>query len=136
MSEIEIDDKVKASQSIYSLDSKELMRVKPVRNPAIDWKTGDQNLVVITVKKKEKPVEKIVGKIFPIPKIKRIRLDEVGSFVWRLCNGETTIKSIVDKLIKEYKLTQREAYVSLLSYLRTLSSRNLIYFVMPHKKKK
>ena len=118
---------------VLSMDNKTLMGVKPVRNPALDWRTEENETVIITVKRKEKTLEKIFGKIFPIPKFKRIRLDEVGSFVWKLCNGENTIDTIIKKLSSEYKLTKREALVSLLSYLRTLSSKNLIYFVVPQK---
>jgi hypothetical protein len=50
-------------------------------------------------------------------------LDEVGSFVWNLCDGEHPVSALVEALVERYKLGKREAEVSLTTYLKQLGKR-------------
>ena len=108
----------------------------------IEWEKNEKGeiKIVIPLKKLKKKMgsgkkaprrASILSKIFPEPEEKRIRLDEAGSLVWELCDGEKTVKEIVDSLCERYKLLPREAELSLSSYLRSLSQRGLIGFIIP-----
>ena len=72
-----------------------------------------------------------MSKIFPEPEEKRIRLDQIGSIVWELCDGKRTVKEIVDFICEKYKLLPRETEVSLSTYLNSLVKRGLIGFIVP-----
>lgn len=72
-----------------------------------------------------------VGKF--IPDDKQVELEPVGAFVWNLCDGKRSVKSIVDALQKEYKITKVEAEASLLAFLESLLKRKYIALEMPKK---
>jgi len=130
----------KKKQKAPSLSRSEFLRLRPMRNPAIEWKKDEEGKIklIIPLKKRTKDEKKAASKradffskLFPEPKEKRIQLDEVGSIVWELCDGEKTAKEIVDHLCQKYKLLPREAEVPLSSYLNTLAKRGLIGFILP-----
>ena len=70
-----------------------------------------------------------------LPKSRVVALDEVGSFVWERCDGQNTVNSIVNALCSKYKLTRKEAEMSLLAYFRQLGKRGIIGFAVPKKAK-
>ena len=121
----------------------DFLRIKPVRSPIVEWEkneNGEINIVIPIKKIREKMESEkkerrkrtgFLSKIFPEPEEKRIQLDKIGSIVWELCDGERTVKEIVDYLYENYKLLPREAEVSLSSYLNSLAKRGLIGFILP-----
>lgn len=62
------------------------------------------------------------------PIYRQIELDEIGSFVWRLCDGSHTIADIAKALQQCYQLSRREAFASLSEFLNQLQKRGLIKF--------
>ena len=124
------------------ISREDFLRLKPMRNPIVKWKKDDKGRIRITVplmKPSERREEKITSKIINLlakllpepPKEKHIQLDEIGSVVWELCDGEKTTKDIVDYLCEKYKLLPREAEIPLGSYLNKLAERGLIGFILP-----
>ena len=53
-------------------------------------------------------------------------LDEIGSLVWELCDGEHSVRHIVRALAERYKLHRKEAEVSVVAYLRMLAKKRFI----------
>ena len=124
------------------ISRKDFLRLKPMRNPVVKWKKDDKGRIRITVplmKPSERREEKVSSKIINLlakllpepPKEKHIQLDEIGSVVWELCDGEKTTKDIIDYLCQKYKLLPREAEIPLGSYLNKLAERGLIGFILP-----
>ena len=118
----------------------DFLRLKPVRNPMVEWKRDEEGKVRITIPLKklssqdEGRKRRRIGlllRFFPEPKEKRIQLDEIGSDVWELCDGERTVKDIVDHLCEKYKLLPMEVEVPLNRYLDSLVKRGLIGFILP-----
>lgn len=109
----------------------EFGRLKPVRNPVVEWQTSGEHHVEVTVRRPKSARSDVAAKIFVVPEKKKYKLDEIGTFVWGLCDGEHTCKEIVDSLCRKYKYLRREAELSLMSYMQTLSSRNLVGFAKP-----
>ena len=62
----------------------------------------------------------------PVPTSRKIELDEIGSFVWRSCDGKTTVGQLVNKLSKKYKLPRKEAEYSTTLFIRELAKKHLI----------
>ena len=129
------------------LARRDFLRLKPVRNPIAKWEKDDEGRIKITVpttkpsKRREgKASSKVVNlltKLLPEPpKEKRIQLDEIGSFVWEMCDGEKTTRDIIDYLCQKYKLLPREAEVPLSKYLNALAKRGLIGFILPEDLRK
>ncbi|MCS7265828.1 MAG: PqqD family protein [Armatimonadetes bacterium] len=59
---------------------------------------------------------------------RQIELDEIGSFVWNLCDGSHTVADIAEALQKRYQLSRREAFASLAEFLSQLQRKGLINF--------
>ena len=57
---------------------------------------------------------------------RKVELDEVGSFVWRMCDGRTTVREMIPRLADRYKMNRKEAEVSLTTFLRTLAGKRLV----------
>ena len=68
-------------------------------------------------------------------RIDGLTLDEIGSFVWRLCDGNHSVREIIRALAARYKLHRKEAEVSVVAYLRTLAKRRLIAVAVPRATK-
>ncbi len=60
------------------------------------------------------------------PVYRQIELDEIGGFVWSLCDGFHSVSDIAQELQKRYQLSRREAFSSLAEFLSQLQKRGLI----------
>lgn len=109
-----------------AVDRQTASRLRPMRNRAIEWEVGDQGEAVLQVPRRKDRVGRFVGAWFRLPDTRTVVLDEVGTFVWGLCDGRNTVEAIVGKLLAEYKLGRRETEVSVAAYLQSLVERRLI----------
>jgi len=104
---------------------------RPVRNPLIEWdEESSSDDLVLTVPRRRNRGTNAVAWALGVPGERRVQLDELGSFVWRRCDGANTVRDLIDALTVQYKLSQREATVSLTTYLQTLGKRNLVAFAV------
>lgn len=117
----------------------EFLKIKPVRNPALKWENDEKGEADVLVPMGQSSARKgVSGKVLskilpPPPKEKKIHLDKVGSVVWELCDGNNTVREIVDALYEKYKMMPREAEISLDTYLKQLSKRGLVGFLLPEE---
>ena len=57
---------------------------------------------------------------------KRLELDSMGSYVWRLIDGERSVGTIITTFAKEYKVSNMEAETAVTSFIKTLGQRGFI----------
>ena len=119
-----------ATRKTPKLTREAMLNSRPGRNEALTWEKNDQGEVQITVVRQETWKVRLLSKVFYVPKQRRITLDQVGTEVWQMCNGQTTVAQMIEGLSKKYQLNRKEAEVSLLSYLRTLGQKRFIGFVI------
>src|SRR3972149_5295557 len=113
------------------LTREQVMRSRPLRNSLLQWETSAEGKVVITIPRRSDWLGRVVSAFFVVPKARQLVLDdEVGSTVWHICDGEHTIAGIVDHLCKQYKLTRKEAEVSVTEFLRQRGRRRLVGFAV------
>lgn len=99
----------------------------PVRNEAYAWTVDENGVVTLEVENKG-VFNRIAQKLFKKPKISYVHLDETGSFIWPLLDGE---KSIIDlgKLVEEkFGEKANPLYERLAKYIQILESYNFIKF--------
>lgn len=60
------------------------------------------------------------------PMIKRLELDEMGSFVWDRIDGERSVRRIAGEFAAHYGLQPREAELSVTAFIKTIGQRGLI----------
>lgn len=57
---------------------------------------------------------------------KKIQLDELGTAVWDMLDGQRSVRDIVAEFADTHRLEQKEAEVSVTHFLRMLGQRGLI----------
>ena len=58
--------------------------------------------------------------------IKKLQLDELGTSVWNLLDGERSVRQLVKMFAGTHQLEMREAEVSVTQFIRELGRRGLI----------
>lgn len=114
----------------------DILNALPLRNKLIEWERDDKGEVSLIIPQKQKLWVRLASKIFMLPDKRVIVLDDVGSYVWELCDGKNQIHQVVNQLCKQYKMTRKEAETSLLTYMRQLGKRGIIGFAVPKKQTK
>ena len=60
------------------------------------------------------------------PPMKKLQLDQLGSGVWMMIDGQRTVQQIIHGFAKEHTLQNKEAELSVTAFLRELGRRGLI----------
>ena len=114
------------------IERKDALAIIPVRHPLVKWERKDGE-VTLSIPMRDDRMARTVKAIIKtlrmakeLPECRQLGLDEVGSFVWELCDGARSIDGIVQTVTREYKLTRREAEASVTTFLQTLAKKNLI----------
>lgn len=109
---------------------KKMLEARPVRNVAADFQSSEEGEVSIQVSKR-KPVFLIPPfSWFIRPNLKHtVRLDKIGTQIWKLCDGQRTVEDVIDEFSKIYKLSFHEARVSVTGYIKLLIQRGVIAII-------
>ena len=118
------------------LDRGAILKSLPLRNQLIEWEADDKGEVSLVIPQKETLWLKLVAKLFMLPPKRVVVLDDVGGFVWQLCDGHNSIGHIVKQLCDKYRMTRKEAETSLFTFMRQLGKRGMVGFAVPQKTKK
>jgi hypothetical protein len=95
----------------------------PFRNCEFE---NNENLVTVLFKNKEPTiVEKIFFRRY-LDKPYRIDLDEIGSYIWKLCDGNNNINAIVDKSRKHFGEKIEPAENRVKTFIKQLNRNKLI----------
>jgi hypothetical protein len=111
-----------------------MMDSRPARNDLLEWEKTETGEAQIKVVRQETWKTRLLSKVFYIPETRTITLDEVGTEVWQMCDGHTSVATMIDCLRDRYKLDRKEAEVSLLSYLKTLGQKRFVGFLVDGEK--
>ncbi len=58
--------------------------------------------------------------------MKKLQLDELGTYVWNLMDGNRSVRQLVKMFAETHQLENREAEVSVTQFVRELGRRGLI----------
>ncbi len=100
----------------------------PVKNQAASEAEGKEGGITLTLHRQETLFVRFISKFLFVPREKKISLDKLGSWVWKKCDGKTPVSKILNQMSEEFRLSRKEAEVSLMSFLKSLSSKKLIGF--------
>ncbi|BHH84413.1 PqqD family protein [Desulforhopalus sp. 52FAK] len=107
----------------------------PARVPSISWDEDEAHKVIIEYPLAIKPFFISIAKKFNKGEeqrlTKKLQLDNIGSRVWLMLDGETDVKTIIKKIAPPAGLTLQEAEVSVTTFLRELGRRGLIVIKFP-----
>lgn len=57
---------------------------------------------------------------------KRLELDEMGSFVWKLIDGKRSVGTIITTFAEEYNVSNQEAETAVTTFIKALGQRGFI----------
>ncbi len=99
----------------------------PMKNPDIGWTTNEAGIVTLEIENKGL-ANRIAQKLLKKPKITYIHLDENGSFVWPLIDGETTILDLGKAVDEQFGEAAHPLYERLATFFQILNRYRFITF--------
>ncbi len=99
----------------------------PQRNASIRWNTDENGRVTLEIDNKGF-MNRLAQKLFKKPKISFVHLDEMGSFVWPLIDGETNIIHIGELVREHFGEKADPLYERLAKYFKILESYGFVSF--------
>lgn len=100
--------------------------------PLADWRE-EEGLVVIAAPRFKGRLGKGLVEVLGKDQTYNIRLDEFGSFVWRLIDGERNLGEITDATIEQIDAEEETALHRLLMFLRSLNNMGAVKVVIFEK---
>jgi len=64
--------------------------------------------------------------VSPGPVKKKLQLDALGTAVWRLLDGNRSVRQVVEAFCRQHRLEPKEAEIAVAQFLRELGRRGLI----------
>lgn len=105
--------------------SKNYLEKIPSRYENIQWDADEKGMVTLHIENKGF-VKKLTQIILKKPKMSHIHLDETGSFVWSLMDGEKNIIEIGKALESHFGEVANPLYERLAKYFHILDSYGFI----------
>jgi len=106
------------------------------RSENIEWTEEDGIITLIIKLKSNNSSKSLFSGLVPTPKERKIKLDEIGTFVWKQIGQGTTVENLIEKLADKYDLHWKEAETSMLTFLGMLASKGLIKILPPQSNAK
>jgi hypothetical protein len=109
------------------LTREQSMQCVPVRNQLVEEKRSDSGEVTLYLPRRDVWWVNAIARIFYVPKKGRgVMLDELGTNVWDMIDGQATVKQVIERFAERYRLSKREAELSIVAHLKNLAKRGLI----------
>lgn len=104
-----------------------LLLVRPVRNPDVEWEEDPRTHRITLVYPKEfTAAERALKRVFRAVEEVRRPLDDPGSDIWRMCDGEHDIADICDAIDARYKETMEPVLTRVTDFIKVLADRGLV----------
>jgi hypothetical protein len=101
-----------------------LLDLKPTQQ--VPWETAANGTVVVLVPKfRNEVMVKWVVPHLHSPNM-RVQLDRLGSFVWKQCDGKTTVAAMAESMKNEFGDSLQAVYDRIRTFLLTLEKSDLI----------
>ena len=98
----------------------------PVRAD-LRWERSETGMVTLLIENRG-AMNTIAQKLFHKPRFSRVHLDEMGSFLWPLLDGERTAAQLAGPLSERFGPAAEPLYPRLVKYLEILRSYRFIRF--------
>lgn len=104
-----------------------LLEYKPERNPDIVWRKLENKHIELDLVNKGF-FHFLAQKLLKKPRISKIELEEIGSFIWESMDGQKTVQDLSEELEKNFGEKARPTLGRLVSYLKVLYSNDFIRY--------
>lgn len=97
----------------------------PVRPEWIEWSEDENGIVTLDIENKG-VMNRIAQKLLKKPKVSHIHLDEIGSFVWPLIDGEKNIADFGPFMEERFGEKAHPTYERLAKFFQILESYRFV----------
>ena len=105
--------------------SENYLEQKPKRPEGIPWSTDEKGIVTLDIENTG-VFNRIAQKLLHKPKVTHIHLDEIGSFVWPLLDGEKDIIALGKEVEEKFGEKANPLYERLAKYFQILDSYHFV----------
>ena len=98
---------------------------KPSRPEGISWSADENGIITLDIENTG-AFNRIAQKFFKKPKVTHIHLDEIGSFVWPLLDGEKNIIELGKEVENHFGEKANPLYERLAKYFQILDSYHFV----------
>ena len=106
-------------------NSKNYLDFIPSKKVGMNWTVDEQGIVTLEIENKGF-FNFLAQKLFKKPKISYVHLDELGSFVWPLIDGENSITDIGVFVDQHFGEKAHPLYERLAKFFQVLESYNFV----------
>lgn len=99
----------------------------PVRTEELQWFTDRRDRIVLKVENTGL-FNKIAQKVFNKPQFTKVHLDQQGTFIWPLIDGERTVADIAALVKDEFGEAAEPLYPRIVKYFQIVESYHFIKF--------
>ena len=100
------------------------LELKPSRNPLIKW--SEENGTITLELENKGVMNRVFQFLLKKPKVSYIHLEEMGSFIWPLLDGEKNIEALGLEVKEKFGEKAEPLYERLTQYLKILESYKFI----------
>jgi len=110
------------------LTRRQALDAVPVPNPGIGVEEDDEGRLRLMVPQNVGRIARFVARMLRLPAdlTRPVLLDEMGTFVWKACDGRRAVRDIIALFVERYRLSRREAELSVTTFLKQLARRRYI----------
>ncbi len=112
--------------------SENYLEKQPIRRKDIRWTADENGLVTLDIENKG-ILNRITQILIKKPKVSHIHLDEMGSFIWPLIDGEKSISDIGVPVQEHFGDKALPLYERLAQFFRILETNGFIRWNTPDK---
>ena len=105
----------------------------PMRPEHINWEIDEKGIVTLSIENKGW-ANRVAQKLFHRPKISYVHLDEMGSFIWPLIDGEKDIIELGRLVDEHFGEDAHPLYERLARYFQIMESYRFVVFKGDKKK--
>lgn len=110
------------------IDRKRSLEGIPVVTPGLEIDDRDPDRLILTLKVKRG--SGLLSRFQPPVMERNVKLDALGSFVFRTIDGKRTVRDIINRFTAKYNINRREAELSCVEFVKMLLKRNVISIVI------
>lgn len=105
--------------------SKNYLEKIPARKEEIDWDKNEEGKVTLHIKNTGL-MNRVAQKLFKKPEVSHVYLDDMGSFVWPILDGNKDIIAIGELVKAEFGEKAEPLYERLAKYFQILDSYGFV----------
>jgi hypothetical protein len=111
-----------------ALDRKTSLDGIPVLNDHVSAANDKTGRLVITTRRQRG--QGFLARFQPPVLERQVRLDEIGSHVFKLIDNRRSTAAIIDCFLQKYPVNRREAMLSVVAFLKSLVERRIVSIVI------